>query len=79
MARVEIGAESYSTVARYNGQPAAGIGIRLAAGANALDTAAAVRHGSTTCSAASPLGVKYVVPYDTTPFVRIPSRRWSRP
>ena len=59
----------YSTVAHYNGQPAAGIGIRLAAGANALDTATAVRQNSTTCSAASP-GVRGVVP-TTTPFVHL--------
>ena len=43
VARVEIGAENYGTVARFNGQPAAGVGIRLASGANALDTATAVR------------------------------------
>lgn len=39
VARVELGAEDYSTVARYNGKPAAGIAIKLATGANALDTA----------------------------------------
>ncbi|MBX3685781.1 MAG: efflux RND transporter permease subunit [Rhodocyclaceae bacterium] len=71
VARVEIGAESYSTVARYNGQPAAGIGIRLAAGANALDTATAVRAKLDDMQRYFPTGVKYVVPYDTTPFVRI--------
>ena len=38
VARVELGAEDYSTVARYNGKPAAGIAIKLATGANALDT-----------------------------------------
>ena len=41
VARVEIGAENYGIVGRFNGQPAAGIGIKLAAGANALDTAEA--------------------------------------
>ncbi|MCP5307837.1 efflux RND transporter permease subunit [Cognatazoarcus halotolerans] len=71
VARVEIGAESYSTVARYNGQPAAGIGIRLAAGANALDTATAVRARLDQMERYFPAGVKYVVPYDTTPFVKI--------
>ncbi len=35
VARVELGAEDYSTVARYNGKPAAGIAIKLATGANA--------------------------------------------
>lgn len=43
VARVELGAESYDVIARYNGQPASGIGIQLATGANALDTASAVK------------------------------------
>jgi multidrug efflux pump len=47
VARVELGAENYGMVGRFNGKPAAGIGIRLASGANALDTATAVRPGST--------------------------------
>ncbi|QID18818.1 efflux RND transporter permease subunit [Nitrogeniibacter mangrovi] len=71
VARVEIGAESYETVARYNGQPAAGLGIRLAAGANALDTANRIRSTLDEMSHYFPPGVKYVIPYDTTPFVKI--------
>ncbi len=71
VARVEIGAENYGTVARFNGQPAAGVGIRLATGANALETADAVRARLDEMERFFPTGVKYVVPYDTTPFVRI--------
>ncbi len=71
VARVEIGAESYSTVARFNGRPAAGLGIRLAAGANALETATAVRAKLDDMTPYFPAGVKYVVPYDTTPFVKL--------
>ncbi len=71
VARVEIGAENYGTVARYNGRPAAGIGVKLAAGANALQTADAVRARLTEMERYYPAGVKAVVPYDTTPFVRI--------
>lgn len=71
VARVEIGAENYGTLARFNGQPAAGMGIRLAAGANALDTATAVRAKLDEMQPYFPAGVRYVVPYDTTPFVRI--------
>jgi multidrug efflux pump len=71
VARVEIGAENYGTVARYNGQPAAGVGIRLASGANALETAAAVRTRLDEMQRYFPAGVQYVVPYDTTPFVRL--------
>ena len=71
VARVEIGAENYGTVARFNGQPAAGVGIRLASGANALDTATAVRARLDEMQRYFPAGVKYVVPYDTTPFVKL--------
>ena len=39
VARIDVGAENYNTIARYNGKPAAGLGISLATGANALDTA----------------------------------------
>ncbi len=71
VARIEIGAENYGTVGRYNGQPAAAIGIKIAAGANALDTAAAVRARLDQLAPYFPPGVKVVVPYDTTPFVAI--------
>lgn len=42
MAIVQLGAENYNIIARFNGKPAAGIGIKLATGANALNTSAAV-------------------------------------
>ena len=71
VARVEIGAESYGIVGRYNGHPAAGIGIKLAAGENALDTANAVRAKMEEMKPYFPAGVEVVVPYDTTPFVKI--------
>ncbi|MCU0842169.1 MAG: efflux RND transporter permease subunit, partial [Thiobacillaceae bacterium] len=71
VARVEIGAENYGVIGRYKGQPAAGIGIKLAAGANALDTAAAVKAKVEQMKPYFPAGVEVVVPYDTTPFVRL--------
>ncbi|MDP1927057.1 MAG: efflux RND transporter permease subunit [Thiobacillus sp.] len=71
VARVEIGAENYGTLARFNGEPAAGVGIKLAAGANALETADAVRAKLAELQPYFPAGVEAVVPYDTTPFVRI--------
>ena len=71
VARVEIGAENYGTVARYNGQPAAGVGIRLAAGANALETADGVRAALEEMKRYFPEGVEVVIPYDTTPFVKL--------
>ena len=71
VARVEIGAENYSTIARFNGKPSTGMAIRLAAGANALDTAALVKAKIEEASAFFPEGVSYVIPYDTTPFIEI--------
>ncbi|MBP6653268.1 MAG: efflux RND transporter permease subunit [Propionivibrio sp.] len=71
VARLELGAESYGMVGRYNGKPAAGIAIRLASGANALATAQGVKDKVEELSKYFPDGVSYVVPYDTTPFVKI--------
>ncbi|QTF09477.1 efflux RND transporter permease subunit [Brenneria izadpanahii] len=71
VARVELGAEGYDIIARYNGQPAAGIGIKLATGANALDTASAVKSELSRLQEFFPSGLNVVYPYDTTPFVKI--------
>ncbi|MBQ1541183.1 hydrophobe/amphiphile efflux-1 family RND transporter [Caulobacter sp. CCUG 60055] len=71
VARVELGAESYDSAANYNGKPASGIAIKLATGANALKTAAAVKAEIETLSKQFPEGVKYVIPYDSTPFVKL--------
>ncbi|MFO9758553.1 efflux RND transporter permease subunit [Providencia sp. DFU6] len=71
LATVELGAENYSTIARFNGKPAAGIGIKLATGANALDTANNVRAALANMEPFFPEGLEIVYPYDTTPFVKI--------
>jgi multidrug efflux pump len=71
VARVERGAESYDVESRYNGKPAAGIGINLATGANALETARLVREKMTEMQPYFPAGMEVVVPYDTTPFVKL--------
>ncbi|ATA24922.1 multidrug efflux RND transporter permease [Brenneria goodwinii] len=71
VARVELGAEGYDIIARYNGQPAAGIGIKLATGANALDTASSVKNELSRLQEFFPTGLNVVYPYDTTPFVKI--------
>ncbi|MBR0840370.1 efflux RND transporter permease subunit [Bradyrhizobium liaoningense] len=71
VARVELGAESYTTTPRYNNMPAAGLGIKLATGANAISTARAVEQAIERLSSTFPEGVKVVYPYDTTPFVRL--------
>jgi multidrug efflux pump len=70
IARVEIGAESYDYLTRYNGQPASGIAISLATGANALETSAAVQARLEELKPFFPAGMTAVVPFDTTPFVR---------
>ncbi|RVT96003.1 efflux RND transporter permease subunit [Rhodovarius crocodyli] len=71
VARVEIGQENYITSALYNGRPAAGIGIRLASGANALDTATAVRATMESLRPSFPAGFELIFPYDTTPFISL--------
>jgi multidrug efflux pump len=70
VARVELGAESYSLSSKYNGKPAAGIAIKLASGANALATVAAVKATMQEILPNLPAGVEVVYPYDTSPFVR---------
>ncbi|MGF6190065.1 multidrug efflux RND transporter permease subunit AcrB [Serratia sp. 2723] len=71
VARVELGGESYNVIARFNGKPAAGIGIKLATGANALNTAAEVKAELAKLEPFFPASLKVVYPYDTTPFVKI--------
>ena len=71
VAKVEIGSENYSTIARFKRVPAAGMGISLSTGANALETAEAVEERMQELSQFFPAGVNYVVPYNTAPFVRI--------
>ena len=69
VARVELAAERPAVTALYNGNPAAGIGIRLATGANALDTAQAVRQTLAELQPYFPPGVEVVYPFDTSPVV----------
>ncbi|WP_343527066.1 efflux RND transporter permease subunit [Sphingomonas sp.] len=71
VARVEIGAENYAFSSQWNGKPASGIGIKLAPGANALDTVAAVKERVNELAKQFPPDVKVIYPYDTSPFVRL--------
>ncbi|MAC13836.1 MAG: hydrophobe/amphiphile efflux-1 family RND transporter [Alcanivorax sp.] len=71
VARVELAAQNYDVVGRYNGQPAAGLAISLASGANALDTADAVRARLEELKPFFPDKMEMDYPYDTTPFVEI--------
>ncbi|MGD0949543.1 MAG: efflux RND transporter permease subunit [Candidatus Binatia bacterium] len=69
--RTELGTEAYDIQAFYNGKPAAGMAIRQAPGANALDTANAIKKRLQEMSRYFPQGMKVVYAYDTTPFVRV--------
>ncbi|MDY6903777.1 MAG: efflux RND transporter permease subunit [Thermodesulfobacteriota bacterium] len=69
--RVELGTERYETEALYNGKPCAALAVRQAPGANALDTADAIREKMKELANYFPAGVRVVYPYDTTPFVEV--------
>ena len=74
VARVELGADSYNNKSRLNGHPAAGMGIELAPGANALSTADAVKAKAQALSSTLPPGVKLSFPVDNTTFIRLSIR-----
>jgi multidrug efflux pump len=69
--RTELGTERYDIVAEYNGKPAAAMAVRQAAGANALETATAVKNKLAEMSRYFPPGMKVIYPYDTTPFTQV--------
>ena len=69
--RTELGTDTYDVQAFYNGKPSAGMAIRQAAGANALQTADNVKAKMAELSHFFPPGMKVIFPYDTTPFVRV--------
>ncbi|MFM0751656.1 efflux RND transporter permease subunit [Paraburkholderia strydomiana] len=71
VARIEVGADDYSTDSRLNGKPAASLAVKLASGANAMSVAKAVRAKLNELSPQLPRNVVVDYPYDTTPFVRI--------
>ena len=71
VARVELGAQDYSVVARYNTFPSSGIAVRLAPGANALKTVAAVKAKVLELEPTFPEGMKAAFPVDTTTFVKL--------
>jgi multidrug efflux pump len=71
VARVELGAQDYSVSARIDGQPAAGIAIRLTPDANALDTVKAVKARMSELAKFFPKGIDWVVPYETSQFIDI--------
>ena len=70
VARIELGAQSYNVRTTLNGQPGTGIPIFLQNGANALDTANAIKERMDELKQRFPEGMDYVVPYDTSLFVK---------
>ncbi|MFB0953630.1 MAG: efflux RND transporter permease subunit, partial [Aeromonadaceae bacterium] len=71
VARIELAGESFDAEAKYNGQPTAAFAVKLATGANALDTANKVRAKIDELKPYFPANMEVVYPYDTTPFVKI--------
>ncbi len=71
IAECRIGTEDYNIQSFFNGKPVGAMAIRLASGANALDTADRVKAKMAELSRYLPANVKVVYPYDTTPYVKI--------
>ncbi|CAM6209482.1 multidrug efflux RND transporter permease AcrD [Klebsiella quasipneumoniae subsp. similipneumoniae] len=70
VATVEMGAEKYDYLSRYNRQAASGLGIKLASGANEMATAERVIARLNELSQYFPHGLEYKVAYETTSFVK---------
>lgn len=71
VARVELGSDNYQFDSKFNGKAAGGVAIKLATGANALDTAAAVEKRLSELRKNYPNGLKDQRAYDTTPFIKL--------
>ena len=71
VSKIELGSENYDSVARFNGKPAAGVAIKLAANANALKTGDIIKAKLKDLSEFFPPGMAFKLAYDTTPFIRI--------
>ena len=69
VADVGLGGENSTISAQFNGKPSSGLAVKLANGANALDTAKALRKTIDELSPFFPQGMEVVFPYDTTPVV----------
>ncbi|WP_281280220.1 efflux RND transporter permease subunit [Asticcacaulis tiandongensis] len=71
VARVELGQQSYNSVSRLNGQPATGIMLNLATGANALKTADLAKARMEELSKNFPANIAYAIPNDSTDFIKL--------
>ncbi len=70
LGRVEMGAQSYSTTSKFNGQPTASLGVYQLPGSNAVQIADHVREAMKKLEKNFPPGLSYTIAYDTTDFVR---------
>ena len=75
VARIELGAQSYSPSARLNGKPSTGVGVQLSPTGNALATAKAIRAKMSELERYFPRGMKWNIPYDSSRFVSISIRQ----
>ena len=75
VARIELGAQSYSPSARLNGKPSTGVGVQLSPTGNALATAKAIRAKMSELERYFPRGMKWDIPYDSSRFVSISIRQ----
>ncbi len=71
VARVEVGGQSYNFATRLDGKASVAVGVQLAPAGNAMSTATLVREKLDELSRYFPAGVKYDIPYDTSPFVKV--------
>jgi len=69
IAEVGLGSQNFSIAGKFDGKPAAGLAIRLATGANTLETAAAIHETISRLEPFLPAGVKIYYPYETAPKV----------
>ena len=69
VAHLELGAENYNFSSRLNGRPSATVGIQLTSTGNAVATSRAVKEKMEELARFFPPGVKFSIPYDTSPFV----------
>src|SRR5882724_7504119 len=70
VSRTDLGARNQDTLSRLDGRPSAGVGVFLLPGSNALDTADGIKARMRELEAQFPQGLRYLIAYDTTPFIR---------
>ncbi|MDF1655367.1 MAG: multidrug efflux RND transporter permease subunit [Coxiellaceae bacterium] len=69
IAKVELGAQTYTASTLFNGQPTATVAIQQLPGANAIAISNAVHKAMEKLKTRFPKGMDYVIAYDTTKFV----------